>query len=97
MVLNDTCNNILVVSWCSVLLVEETGVPRKNPTTCRKSQTNFEPTAGFKLTTLIVIATDCIGSYKSNYHTVMTTTAPQDLREEHFWYRNQCLTTTNTM
>ena len=32
--------------------------------------------AGFELTTLVVIGTDCIGSYKSNYHTIMTTTAP---------------------
>jgi hypothetical protein len=31
---------------------------------------------GFKLTTLVVIGTDCIGKYKSNYHTIMTTTAP---------------------
>ena len=30
--------------------------------------------AGFKLT-LVVIGTDCIGSCKSNYHTIMTTTA----------------------
>ena len=30
--------------------------------------------AGFKLTTLVVIDTDCIGSCKSNYH--MITTAP---------------------
>jgi len=29
---------------------------------------------GFELTTLVMIGTDCIGSYKSNYHT--TTTAP---------------------
>jgi hypothetical protein len=50
---------------------------RKKPITCHKSQTNFEPSAGFKLTTLIVIATDCIGNYKTNYHTVMTTTAPR--------------------
>ena len=33
------------------------------------------PGAGFELTTLVVIGTDCIGSYKSNYHT--TTTAPK--------------------
>ena len=26
--------------------------------------------AGFKLTTLVVMGTDCIGSYKSNYHTI---------------------------
>jgi hypothetical protein len=32
---------------------------------------------GFELTTLVVIGTDCMGSYKSNYHTymIMTTTA----------------------
>jgi hypothetical protein len=31
---------------------------------------------GFELTTLVVIGTDYIGSCKSNYHTIMTTTAP---------------------
>ena len=31
--------------------------------------------AGFKLTTLVVIGTDCIGSYKFNYHTITTMTA----------------------
>jgi hypothetical protein len=30
MVLNPTFNNISVISWWSVLLVEETGVPREN-------------------------------------------------------------------
>ena len=29
----------------------------------------------FKLTTLVVIGTDCIGSCKFNYHTITTTTA----------------------
>jgi hypothetical protein len=28
-VINDTFNNISVISWQSVLLVEETGVPRE--------------------------------------------------------------------
>ena len=28
---------------------------------------------GFELTTLVVIGTDCIGSYKSNYHMITTT------------------------
>jgi hypothetical protein len=32
--------------------------------------------AGFELTMLVVIGTDCIGSYKSNYHTIAITTAP---------------------
>jgi hypothetical protein len=30
MVFNDTFNNISVISWQSVLLVEETGVPGEN-------------------------------------------------------------------
>ena len=32
---------------------------------------------GFELTTLMGIGTDCIGSYKSNYHSITTTTPPQ--------------------
>ena len=31
---------------------------------------------GFEFTTLVVIGTDCIGSCKSNYHTITTTTSP---------------------
>jgi hypothetical protein len=34
-------NNISAISWLSVLLVEETGVPGKKPTTCRESPTIF--------------------------------------------------------
>jgi len=55
-----------------------------NRRTCCKSLTNFiaqccieytSPWVGFKLTTyLVVMGTDCIGRYKSNYHTI--TTAP---------------------
>ena len=37
---------------------------------------------GFELTTLVVIGTDCIGSCKSNYHMIMTTTASWKLGEE---------------
>ena len=32
--------------------------------------------SGLELTTLVVIGTDCIVSCKSNYHRIMTTTAP---------------------
>ena len=32
--------------------------------------------SGFELTTSVVIGTDCLGRYKSNYHTIMATTAP---------------------
>jgi hypothetical protein len=41
MVFNATFNNILAISWRSVLLVEETGIPGKNPLICRNSMTNF--------------------------------------------------------
>jgi hypothetical protein len=34
------------------------------------------PWTGFKLTTSVVIGTDCIGSCTSNYHTITATTAP---------------------
>jgi hypothetical protein len=33
MVFNSTFNNISVLSWQSILFVEETGVPGKNPAT----------------------------------------------------------------
>jgi len=57
MVLNVTFNNISVISWRSVLLVEETGIPGEN----------HLPVAGrvhlatnrFELTMLVVIGTDC--------------------------------------
>jgi hypothetical protein len=41
MVFNATFNNISIISWQADLLVEETGVHRRKPLTCRKSLTNF--------------------------------------------------------
>jgi hypothetical protein len=35
--------------------------------------------AGFKLSTWVVIGTDCISSYKSNYHTITATMAPNKI------------------
>ena len=47
------------------------------PLTCRKCFIEFTlPSVGFKLTTLVVIGTDCTGSCKSNYHRIKTTKAP---------------------
>jgi len=41
MVFNATFNNISVISWQSVILVEEIGSTWRKLLTCRKSLTNF--------------------------------------------------------
>ena len=58
---------------------------RRKPPTCHKSQTNLYRVhlvwTRFELTTLVVIGTDYIGSYKSNYHTITTMAAPMPMCE----------------
>ena len=46
------------------------------------------PWSGFQLTTSVVICIDCIGNYKSNYHTITTTTPPVKAEE----YCSECKT-----
>jgi hypothetical protein len=58
----------------------ESWYPEKNPdfiTWCCFEYTS--PWAGFELSTLVVIGTNCIGSCKSNYHTIITTMAPTSI------------------
>ena len=64
---------------------EETGVPWENhrPVTSHWQTLSHNivieytsPWMRFELTTLVVINTDCTGSCKSNYHTIMATMAP---------------------
>ena len=74
MVLNTTFNNISVISWQSVLLVEEAGVPGENQRPVAIFFTS--PLTGFELTILVVIDTDCTGSCKSNYHMIITRQPP---------------------
>ena len=67
-----------VISWWSVLLVEETGVPRENhwPVASHWKTLSHNVVWRFKLTTLVVLDTaDCTGNCKCNYHTIMTMTA----------------------
>jgi hypothetical protein len=65
MVFNATFNNISVISWRSVLLVEETGVHGKTTDLSQVTDILYHimlytsPHSVFKLTT-VVIGTDCM-------------------------------------
>ena len=68
MVINTTFNNISVISWWSVILVEETRVPGGNHRPVASHWQIYHimlyrvhlAWAGFELTTLVVIGTDYI-------------------------------------
>ena len=73
MVFKATFNDISVISWRSVLLVEETGVPGEKTPSCRKTLTNFITQCCAPRPDRDLIGTDCVGSCKSNYHTITAT------------------------
>jgi hypothetical protein len=58
-VFNATFNNISVISWRSVLLVEETAVPTSSHNVVSSTP---RLNRGFELTTPVMIGTDCMGS-----------------------------------
>ena len=85
-----TFNNILSISWRSVLLVQETGVPKKATNPSQVIDKLYRAWVWFELTTLLMKDTACIGSYKSNYHTITTMTALQnDNNETSFKMKNR--------
>jgi hypothetical protein len=87
MVFNATFNNISDISWGSVLLVKETGIPGENHQPVEShwqtlSHNVVSSTPCHELITLVVIGTDCTGSCKSNYHMI---TAPSGMGQQtHF-------------
>ena len=74
-VFNATFNNIPVISWRLVLLMEETGGPGDKLYHIMLYWIHLD-WAGFELATLVVIGTNCTSRYKSNYHTITTTSTP---------------------
>jgi len=82
MVSTATFNNISVISCRSVFLEKETTVPGENHRPVESHRYtlshNVVHLAMVKIRNhkSVVIGTDCIGSCKSNYHTIKTTTSP---------------------
>jgi hypothetical protein len=93
MALHATFNNISIISWWSVLLVEETRVPGENHRpaashwqTLSHNVASITPSHERDSNSqhLVVICTDCIGSCKSKHHTITTTTAPGTFGNQSF-------------
>ena len=78
MVFTATFNNMFAIPWRSVLLVDETAEnyrPSASHWQALSHKSCFDytsPWADFELTNLVVISTDCIGSFKSNYLAIKT-------------------------
>ena len=76
MVFNATFNNISVITWQSVLLVEETRVPWENHKPVASHWQTLSYNVALGTPRLSGIRTHNISSCKPNYHTNTTTAVP---------------------
>jgi hypothetical protein len=82
-VFNATFNNISVIVALNIKQTNKLNTLMSIPTDLSQVTDKLyhimlytSPLSRFKLTTSVVIGTDYIGSYKSNYHMITATTAP---------------------
>ena len=82
-------STLSVISWWSALLVRKPKYSEKTTDPPLVTDKLYHimlhwlrlAYAGFELTTLLVIGTYCIGSCKSNYNTITTTTDPAKIQK----------------
>ena len=76
MVFDAAVNNISVILWRRKVeyLKKTTDLPQVTDTLYH-TMLDTSPRLRFELTTSVVIGIDCIGSHKSNYHTITATKA----------------------
>ena len=92
--IRDNIHSITCLLYNRTLKIMRESLRRK-PLTCRKSDKLYHiilnrvhlARVGFELT-LVAIGTDCIGSYKSNYHTTTTVLWFEVILHEHRYQWN---------